>query len=230
MSGERAPQAAVWSPASAPWVLAATILASSMAFIDHSVVNVALPVLQRDLKAGFNEVQWVVEAYALFLGALLLVGGAAGDRFGRRRVFTIGVVLFAMASAWCGAAGSVSELIIARGVQGVGGALLVPGSLAIISATFQGEARGRAIGTWSAASAITTSLGPVIGGWLIDHVSWRAAFFINLPFAVAVLLIAARHMPESRRAESAGPLDWQGALFATVGLGGIVYACLQAPI
>lgn len=217
------------APASAPWVLAATILASSMAFIDGTVVNVALPALQRELHASFVDVQWVIESYALFLAALLLVGGAAGDRFGRRRVFTIGVALFALASAWCGLAGSVRELIVARGLQGVGGALLVPGSLAIISASFGERERGQAFGTWSGAAAITAALGPVFGGWLIDNVSWRAVFFINLPLAAAVLLISARHVPESRRADMRGPLDWPGAALATLGLGGVLFALIEAP-
>jgi MFS family permease len=160
-----------------------------MVFIDGTVVNVALPALQRQLAASLTDVQWVVESYALFLAALLLVGGTAGDRFGRRRVFSWGVALFAAASVWCGLASSVRELIIARAFQGMGGALLVPGSLAIISASFEESARGKAIGTWSAATALTTALGPVVGGWLIDHAScaprsfsmlrWPRSFFCS---------------------------------------------------
>ena len=183
-------------------MLAATIVASSMVFIDGTLVNVALPALQRELGATFSDVQWVVEAYALLLAALLLVGGAAGDRFGRRRVFAIGVALFAAASIGCGFAGSIAQLIAARAIQGIGGALLVPGSLAIISASFDAGGRGKAIGTWSAATAFTTALGPVIGGWLIDHGSWRAAFLLNVPLAVIVLVVmaAARaREPEYRR-------------------------------
>ena len=149
---------------SAPWVLAATILASSMVFIDGTVVNVALPALQRELDASLVDVQWVVEAYALFLAALLLVGGAAGDRFGRKRVFLAGVALFAVSSIGCGLAGGIRELILARVLQGIGGALLVPGSLAIISGSFAEQDRGKAIGTWSGATAITSALGPVLGG------------------------------------------------------------------
>src|SRR5882762_6530733 len=183
-------------PETTPWILAATILGSSMAFIDGTVVNVAVPALQRELTASLVDVQWVIEAYALFLAALLLVGGAAGDRFGRRLVFLIGVALFAVASIACGFAGTVGELILARAFQGIGGALLVPGSLAIISASFDERDRGKAIGTWSGATAITTALGPVFGGWLIDHLSWRAAFFINVPLAAAVLAVALRHVPE----------------------------------
>ena len=215
-------------PAAASWILAATILASSMAFIDGTVVNVALPALQRQLNASLVDVQWVIEAYALFLAALLLVGGAAGDRFGRRRVFLLGVALFAFSSLGCGLAGSVRELVLARAVQGIGGALLVPGSLAIISASFAENERGKAIGTWSGATAITAALGPILGGWLIDHWSWRAVFFINLPLAAAVIAIALRHVPESRSARIQGKLDWLGALLVTLGLGGVVYALIES--
>ena len=201
-----------------------------MVFIDGTVVNVALPALQRELGASLADVQWVVESYALFLAALLLVGGAAGDRFGRRRVFTLGVASFAVASVWCGLADSVRMLIVARAVQGIGGALLVPGSLAIISASFDEDARGKAIGTWSAATAITMALGPVLGGWLIDHASWRAAFFINVPLAVTVLALALRHVPESRNPQAQGrALDWPGGSLVTLGLGGVVYALIEAP-
>src|ERR1043166_8564759 len=160
------------------WILAATILGSSMAFIDGTVVNVALPALQTKLNATVIDVQWVVEAYALFLAALLLAGGSLGDHFGRKRIYTIGVALFALASMWCGLAPNISQLIMARAAQGVGGALLVPGSLAIISASFSEDKRGKAICTWSGFTAITAAIGPVLGGWLIDHVSWRAVFFI----------------------------------------------------
>src|ERR1700682_5534187 len=214
-----APCAVPCAPAATPWILATTILASSMAFIDGTVVNVALPALQRELNASLVDVQWIIEAYALFLAALLLVGGAAGDRFGRRRVFLLGVALFAMSSLWCGLAGGVRELILARALQGIGGALLVPGSLAIISASFAEHDRGKAIGTWSGATAITAALGPVLGGWLIDHLSWRAVFFINLPLAIVVIAIALRYVPESRNAETRGSLDWPGALLVTLGLG-----------
>jgi EmrB/QacA subfamily drug resistance transporter len=208
-------------------VLAATILASSMVFIDGTLVNVALPALQRELDASLADVQWVVESYALFLAALLLVGGAAGDRFGRRRVFSIGVAVFVVASIGCGLARTAGELIVARGVQGIGGALLVPGSLAIISASFDERERGKAIGTWSAATSLTTALGPVIGGWLIDHGSWRAAFFINVPLAVAVLVLTQRYVPESRNMQPQGRLDWPGALLVTLGLGAVVYGLIE---
>jgi len=199
-----------------------------MAFIDGTVVNVALPALQRELSASLTDVQWVVEAYALFLAALLLVGGAAGDRFGRRRVFLVGVVIFAAASAWCGLAVGVRQLIVARAVQGVGAALLVPGSLAIISAAFDEQRRGKAIGTWSGASALMAALGPVLGGFLIDHFSWRAAFFINVPLAIAVVFLSFRHVPESADPDARGAIDWKGGLVVTLGLAGIVYAMIEA--
>ena len=199
-----------------------------MVFIDGTVVNVALPALQRDLNASLADVQWVVEAYALFLAALLLVGGAAGDRFGRRRVFLIGVGLFATSSVWCGLAGGVRELILARVLQGIGGALLVPGSLSIISVSFAEQDRGKAIGTWSGATAVTTALGPVLGGWLIDHLSWRAAFFINLPLVIVIIPITMRYVTESRSEGVPGDLDWPGALLVTLGLGGIIYGLIES--
>lgn len=211
-----------------PWVLAATILASSMVFIDGTVVNVALPALQRAFGASATDVQWVVEAYALFLAALLLVGGAAGDRFGRRRVFAIGVALFAAASIWCGLTGSVMQLIFARAVQGIGGALLVPGSLALISASFPESERGKAIGTWSGYSAITAAIGPVVGGFLIEHVSWRMAFLINVPLALLVIILAFRYVPESRDQRASGSLDWAGAVLASIGLGCLVYGLIES--
>ncbi len=210
------------------WVLTAAIIGSSMAFIDGSVVNVALPVLQADLHATVADVQWIVEAYALFLAALIMVGGSLGDHFGRRRIFAGGVALFAVASVWAGLAPDVGHLIIARSVQGVGGALLVPGSLAIISASFSEEQRGRAIGTWSAFAAITSALGPVLGGWLVENVSWRSVFFINVPLAVIVLSILFWRVPESRDEEGAVKLDWWGALLATAGLGGVVYGLIES--
>jgi MFS family permease len=178
------PAGAACSKTRGRWILAATILASSMAFIDSTVVNVALPALQTNLNATAADVQWVIESYALLLSALLLVGGSLGDHYGRRRVFVLGVMIFAVASALCGFAGTVGQLIAARAVQGIGAALLVPGSLAIISNSFSEQERGRAIGVWSGFSAITAAIGPVFGGWLIEHVSWRAVFFINLPLAV----------------------------------------------
>jgi len=217
-------------PASRPWVLAAAILGSSMAFIDGTVVNVALPAIQADLHASAFQAQWVVESYALFLAALLLVGGALGDHFGRRKIFALGVALFALASVACALAGGVAQLIAARAVQGIGGALLVPGSLALISASFPEKERGRAIGTWSGFSGITAAIGPVVGGYLVDHYAWTWAFLINLPMAAVVLLIVWRRVPESRGGAAASArLDPWGAALATVALGGIVYAFIEAP-
>jgi EmrB/QacA subfamily drug resistance transporter len=215
-------------PESYPWILAAAILGSSMAFIDGTVVNVALPALQSTFKATVIDVQWVVESYGLFLGALILAGGSAGDLFGRRRIFLIGIAMFAVASAACGVAQDIHQLIYARAMQGVGAALLTPGSLAIISASFPEQERGRAIGTWSGFTAMTTALGPVLGGWLIEHASWRWIFFINLPLAVAVIVISLWHVPESR-GFSAKRLDFPGALLVTVGLGGLVFGLVESP-
>lgn len=212
---------------SGAWILAATILGSSMVFIDGTVVNVALPALQSNLNATVIDVQWVVEAYALFLAALLLTGGSLGDHFGRRRIYIIGVTLFALASIWCGFAPNINQLILARAAQGIGGALLVPGSLAIISSSFSEDERGRAIGTWSGFTAITAAVGPVLGGWLIEKVSWRAVFFINAPFAIIVLVLVFLHVPESRDEESRG-LDWWGAVLATISLGGIVFGLIES--
>jgi EmrB/QacA subfamily drug resistance transporter len=211
------------------WTLVATILASAMTFIDGTVVNVALPALQADLHATITDVQWVVEAYALFLSSLILVGGSMGDQLGRKRVFLAGVAFFTASSVLCGFATSVRILIIGRALQGIGAAFLVPGSLSIISATFDDAERGRAIGTWSGFSAITTAIGPVIGGWLIQHVSWRAAFFINVPLAAIVLFLSLRFMDESKDPSRTGKLDWMGALLGVVGLGGIVLGLLEWP-
>jgi EmrB/QacA subfamily drug resistance transporter len=209
------------------WILAATILGSSLAFIDSTVVNVALPAIQATFHATVVDVQWVVESYGLFLAALILVGGSLGDLFGRRLVFVVGVAIFAVASLACGVALNIHQLIVARSIQGVGAALLVPGSLAIISTSFDEKSRGQAIGTWSGFTAITTAVGPVLGGWLVEHASWRWAFFINLPLAVAVMAISLWRIPESRSA-MAGRVDWLGALLATLGLAGVVNGFLES--
>ena len=210
------------------WILAATILGSSLAFIDGTVVNVALPALQRDLHATAADLLWVIEAYSLFLSALILVGGSLGDHLGRRRIFAAGVALFTLASVWCGLAPSVTQLVVARAVQGVGGALLVPGSLAIISASFDEDHRGQAIGTWSGFTTISGALGPVLGGWLIQHVSWRAVFFINVPLGALTVALLLWHVPESRDEEVSGGLDWWGALLVTLGLGGVIFGFIES--
>jgi EmrB/QacA subfamily drug resistance transporter len=198
-----------------------------MAFIDSTVVNVALPALQASFQATVVDVQWVVESYGLFLGALILVGGSLGDLFGRRLVFVVGVTIFAVASVCCGASSSLHQLIIARSIQGVGAALLVPGSLAIISSSFDETSRGQAIGTWSGFTAITAAIGPVLGGWLVEHASWRWAFFINVPLAVAVIAISLWRIPESRSA-TADRVDWLGAVIVTLGLGGLVNGFIES--
>jgi len=216
-----------YAPEAEIWILTATILGSSMAFIDSTVVNVALPAIQSSFYATVVGVQWVVESYGLFLGALILVGGSLGDLFGRRLIFVLGVATFAGASLGCGFALNINQLIIWRSIQGVGAALLVPGSLAIISASFDEKSRGRAIGTWSGFTAITTAIGPVLGGWLVQHASWRWAFFINLPLAAAVIAISVWRIPESRSA-IAGQIDWMGALLATLGLGGLVSGFIES--
>ncbi len=210
------------------WILAAMILGSSMAFIDGSVVNVALPALQRAFSATSSDLQWVVEAYSLFLASLILVGGSLGDTFGRRRIFTLGVIVFALSSICCGLAPNILLLITARSFQGIGGALLVPGSLAIISASFSPDKRGRAIGIWSGFTSITSAFGPVLGGWLVEHASWHWVFFINVPLAVVVLILIFWRVPESRDEEGGVHLDWTGSLLVTIGLAGVVYGLIEA--
>jgi EmrB/QacA subfamily drug resistance transporter len=209
------------------WILAATILGSSLAFIDGTVINIALPALQANFHATVVDVQWVVESYGLFLGALILVGGSIGDVMGRRLIFVVGVAVFAIASAGCGVASNIHQLVMARSIQGMGAALLVPGSLAIISTSFDEKSRGQAIGTWSGFTAITTAIGPVLGGWLVQHASWRWVFFINLPLAAAVIAISLWRIPESR-SSSAGRIDWMGAALATIGLGGLIVGFLES--
>ncbi len=210
-----------------PWILVATILGSSMAFIDSTVVNVALPAIQNNLGGTVIDMQWVVEGYGLLLSALILVGGSMGDLFGRRRMFLAGVTVFVLASVACGLALNVKELVIARIVQGLGGAFLIPGSLSIISASFSEQERGRAIGTWSGFTAITTAAGPLLGGWLIEHASWRWVFFINVPLAVAVIVLSLWHVPESRN-PGQDSIDWMGALLATSGLAGVTYGLIES--
>ena len=212
---------------SGPWVLAATIIASGMGFMDGTIVNVALPQIQAELGASAIDALWIVESYALMLAALILVGGSLGDHYGRRRVFLTGVALFTLASVWCGLAPNPGQLIASRTLQGIGGALMIPGSLSIISASFSEADRGKAIGTWSGFSGVTAAIGPVLGGFLIDNVSWRAAFLINIPLAALVLFVSLRHVPESRDPD-ARRLDIPGATLVTVGLGGIVFGLIEA--
>jgi EmrB/QacA subfamily drug resistance transporter len=204
------------------WTIAATMLASSLAFIDGSVTNVALPTIAKDLGGSGSSLPWVINAYLLPLSALLLMGGAAGDHQGRRRVLTVGILLFALASLGCAAAPSLEVLLAARALQGVGAALLMPNSLGILGSSFSGEARGRAVGTWAAAGAIASAVGPPFGGWLVDVVGWRAIFYLNLPVAAAAILIAHRYVAES--AAGRDPLDWRGALLATGALGALTWA------
>lgn len=210
------------------WVLAASILGSSMAFIDGTVVNVALPILQEALGATAAEVQWVVESYALVMAALLLLGGALGDKLGRRRVFATGAALFAVASGACALAPGIGWLILGRAVQGLGAALLVPGSLSLIGACIPPERRGKAIGRWSAVSAAAAGIGPLLGGWLVQEGSWRAIFWLNIPLAALTLFITLNHVPETRD-PNARRLDLPGAGLVTLGLGGLVFGLLEAP-
>jgi EmrB/QacA subfamily drug resistance transporter len=211
------------------WVLAAAILGSSMAFIDGSVVNIALPVMQKSLSATMTDAQWIVDAYALVLASLLLAGGALGDSLGRTRMFNTGVVIFAAASAWCGAAPDARQLIAARTLQGLGAAIFVPGSLAIITETFPANERGKAIGTWSAMTSLGVIAGPLFGGWLVQAISWRAIFYINIPIAAATLLILFYAKPAASHGTSARPIDWTGTLLITVSLVALTYALIEGP-
>lgn len=212
------------------WIIVATILGSGVAFLDGSVVNVALPAIGRDTGGGFAVLQWVLDAYLLTLSALLLLGGALGDRYGRRLVFQIGLVVFTLASLGCGLAPDGAVLIIARLVQGVGGALLVPGSLALINSTIRPDDRGRAVGTWAGLTGVSSALGPFVGGWLVDAVSWRWVFFINLPIAAVALVVTARHVPETRSTGVTGAPDLAGAAAITLGLAGAIYALIELPV
>lgn len=209
------------------WVLLATIIASGMAIVDSTAVNVALPALTQDIGATEVEFLWIVDSYLLFLSALILVGGVLGDMYGRKRIFGIGVAIFSVASAWCGLAPDSTQLIVARGVQGVGGALLVPGSLAIITAYFPESEHGKAIGWWSAFSALMVAVGPVLGGWFVDVATWRLVFFINVPFGLAVLWMLTRHVPESFGASADQGIDWLGSLLAVFGLGALVFGLID---
>lgn len=210
------------------WILVATILGSGIASLDATVVNVALPAIGEDLGADVAGLQWVLTGYLLTLASLILLGGALGDRFGRRRIFVVGVAWFTLASLLCGVAPNLPTLVAARALQGIGGALLTPGSLAIIEASFAEEDRGRAIGAWSGLSGVATAIGPLFGGYLVDAVSWRLIFLLNLPLA-AIVLVASRHVPETRGGTMAERLDLAGSVLVTVGLAGVTYALIEAP-
>ncbi|HEX6492355.1 MAG TPA: MFS transporter [Candidatus Dormibacteraeota bacterium] len=211
------------------WVIAATVLGSGLAMIDSTVVGIALPTIGRQFHTGVADLQWVTNAYTLTLSGLLLLGGALGDRYGRRRLFVAGTVWFAVASLLCGVAPTAPALIAARALQGIGGAMLTPGSLAILQASFDEEDRSRAIGAWSGLGGVAMAIGPFLGGWLVGAGSWRLIFLINLPVAVAVVVLATRHVPETRDATVSGPLDLPGAALVSVGLAGLVYGLIEGP-
>jgi len=217
-----------YASAAGRWVLAATVLGSGMAALDATVVGIALPAIGRDFHAAVSSMQWVVDGYTLTLAGLLLIGGSLGDTYGRRRVFRIGTVWFALASLACGLAPDTGFLIAARALQGAGGALLTPGSLAILQASFAPDDRPKAIGAWSGLGGIATAVGPFLGGWLISAVSWRLVFYINLPLAAAVVLIAQRHVPESRAPGPRQPIDVAGAVTISLALAGITYGLIEA--
>jgi EmrB/QacA subfamily drug resistance transporter len=210
------------------WVLTAAVLGSGMAMLDGTIVNIALRSIGNDLGASLPQLQWVVNAYLLTLASLILVGGSLGDHLGRRRVFMVGVAWFALASALCGVAQSPDQLIVARLLQGIGAALLTPGSLAMIQSSFRTADRGRVIGQWAGLGGIAAAIGPLLGGWIVDNASWRWIFLINVPVALAVLLVAARHVPETRDLEAARGFDVLGAALAAAGLGGATYALIEA--
>ncbi|WP_329083351.1 MULTISPECIES: MFS transporter [unclassified Streptosporangium] len=219
-----------FNSATGRWVLLTTVLGSGMAMLDGTVVNVALPALGADLGADMAGLQWTVNAYTLTLAGLILLGGSLGDRYGRRRVFLVGVVWFALASALCGLAPNVETLISARALQGVGGALLTPGSLAIIQASFDRDDRPRAIGAWSGLGGVAAAVGPLLGGWLVETAGWRWVFLINLPLAALVVAVAVRHVPESRNSEATGRFDVLGAALAALALAGITYGLIDLAI
>ncbi len=232
MTSEPEPGAAVglsYASAAGRWVLTATILGSAIASIDSTVVGIALPAIGRDFHVGLATLQWVVTAYSLTLTGLLLVAGALGDKYGRRRVFVTGVIWFAAASAICGVAPNAGTLIAARALQGVGAALLTPGSLAILQASFRRSDRGAAIGAWSGISGVAGAVGPFVGGWLVQTLSWRLIFGINLPIAAGVVAMSLRHVPESKNPDATGPIDMVGGGLVTLGLIGLVYGLIEGP-
>lgn len=230
-SADRAPRALVrYGTPAGRWVIVAAVLGSGIAFIDSTVVNVALPAIQRDLGGGLSGLQWTVDAYLLTLGSLIVFGGSLGDMYGRRKIFVAGLAAFTLASALCGVSPSIPALIVARAIQGVGGALLVPSSLAIISSVFHPDDRGRAIGAWSGLSGVSTAFGPFLGGYLVDSVSWRLVFLINVPLAAVTIWVTLRHMPESRDLDAGRRPDLGGATAVAVALGGVVFALIEGPI
>jgi EmrB/QacA subfamily drug resistance transporter len=224
-----APQHVEFGTARGRWVILAAILGSGVAFLDSTVVNVALPHIRDDLGGGLSGLQWTLDAYLLTLSALLLLGGALGDEYGRRRMFVVGLVWFTIASVLCGIAPNIGALIAARALQGAGGALLVPGSLALITASFRSEDHGSAIGAWSGLTGVATSIGPFLGGWLVDAVSWRLVFLINVPLAALALWVTLRHVPESYDPQAGKRPDFLGAATVTLGLAGVVFALIQGP-
>src|SRR4051794_12329940 len=211
------------------WVLVVAVAGSGMAFLDGTVVNVALPEIGRDFDASTSALQWILNGYLLTLASLILLGGSLGDRYGRRKIFVIGVGVFTAASLLCAVAPSAEFLIVARMLQGIGGALLTPGSLALIEAGFRPGDRARAIGAWSGLGGVATAVGPLLGGYLIGAISWRAIFVINLPLGLFVAWAAGRHVPETRDTETSGPLDLRGAVLTALGLAGTTYALIEAP-
>ena len=211
------------------WLLAVAVLGSGIAFLDATVVNVALPDIGRDLHASTSTLQWILNGYTLTLASLILLGGSLGDRYGRRRIFVSGTGLFTIASLLCAVAPNAELLVVARLVQGVGGALLTPGSLAMVESGFRPADRARAIGAWSGLGAVAGALGPLVGGLLVGAVSWRAVFLINLPLGIFIVVMAGRHVPETRDPAAGGRLDFRGVILAAVGLAGTTYALIEAP-
>jgi EmrB/QacA subfamily drug resistance transporter len=229
MTGARAPEQLTFASTDGRWVLAIAVLGSGMAFLDGTVVNVALPDIGRSLDASTSALQWILNGYLLTLASLILLGGSLGDRYGRRRVFAIGAGIFTAASLLCAIAPNAEFLVAARLLQGIGGALLTPGSLAMIEASFRPADRARAIGAWSGLGGVAAALGPLLGGYLVEAVSWRAIFLINLPLGIFVVAMATRHVPETRDPTASGSLDIRGAVLAALGLGGTTYALIEAP-
>lgn len=215
------------TPLQGNFVLAATIIAAGMVYLDGTVVTVALPQIQKELDASVNGLQWLIDVYILFLSVPILVAGSLSDRFGRKKLFNIGLIGFTLASLACGAATNLVQLNVARVFQGISGAIMLPGSLAILNASFPPEIRGRTVGTWSAFTPLTTAIGPLLGGWLVDNISWRAAFYINLPLGLLTLFLSLRFIPESKSEKAPESLDWWGAALTIIGLGGLIFGLIE---